>query len=123
MAPERSSTSSTSSGRAAEPQASAPTPEDATVPTAPRFAPRSPSAARAVRGPGRDPRPGGLLQSAAPGLTTAGGQMAARSQTPNARKRLLELDASAGLFDLGLQLRGLFLLDALLDGLRGLVDE
>src|SRR5690348_13098817 len=36
---------------------------------------------------------------------------------------LLDLDAAAGLFELGLQLVGLVALDALLDGLRSLVDE
>src|SRR5881628_3655800 len=36
---------------------------------------------------------------------------------------LLDLDASAGLLELLLELVGLVLLDALLDGLRGLVDE
>src|SRR5205807_2705894 len=35
---------------------------------------------------------------------------------------LLQLDAAAGLFEIGLQLVGLFLLDALLDGLGRLVD-
>src|SRR3954451_11004479 len=37
--------------------------------------------------------------------------------------KLLDLDGSAGLFDLGLELLGLVLVDALLDGLGGLVDE
>src|SRR3954451_15993507 len=36
---------------------------------------------------------------------------------------LLQLDAAAGLFELALQLVGLVALDALLDGLRSLVDE
>src|SRR3954451_8140126 len=36
---------------------------------------------------------------------------------------LLHLDGAAGLLDLALQLLGLVLVDALLDGLRGLVDE
>src|SRR3954453_12836888 len=36
---------------------------------------------------------------------------------------LLDLDEAAGLFELGLELLGLFLVDALLDGLGGLVDE
>src|SRR5689334_19692039 len=38
-------------------------------------------------------------------------------------KVLLDLDGAAGLFELGLELVGLFALDALLDGLRRLVDE
>src|SRR5437879_3723393 len=36
---------------------------------------------------------------------------------------LLQLDGGAGLFEVGLELVGLFLLDALLDGLGRLVDE
>src|SRR6476660_577921 len=36
---------------------------------------------------------------------------------------LLDLDGAAGLFDLGLELLGLGLVDALLDGLGSLVDE
>src|SRR5215213_4082528 len=39
------------------------------------------------------------------------------------RRRLLDLDEAAGLFELGLELLGLVAVDALLDGLRGLVDE
>ena len=39
------------------------------------------------------------------------------------RVELLDLDGAAGLFDLGLELLGLVLVDALLDGLGGLVDE
>src|SRR3954449_10747380 len=36
---------------------------------------------------------------------------------------LLDLDGAAGLFDVGLELLGLVLVDALLDGLGSLVDE
>src|ERR687885_1526769 len=39
------------------------------------------------------------------------------------RRELLQLDARAGLLELGLELLGLVALDALLDGLGGLVDE
>ena len=39
------------------------------------------------------------------------------------RATLLDLDGAAGLFDVGLELLGLVLVDALLDGLGGLVDE
>ena len=38
-------------------------------------------------------------------------------------RELLDLDGAAGLFELGLELLGLVLVDALLDGLGGLVDE
>jgi hypothetical protein len=40
-----------------------------------------------------------------------------------AAARLLQLDAAAGLLELALELLGLVALDALLDGLRRLVDE
>src|SRR3954469_23835631 len=39
------------------------------------------------------------------------------------RSELLDLDGGAGLLELALELVGLLALDALLDGLRGLVDE
>src|SRR3954466_12100268 len=52
---------------------------------------------------------------------------APRAGRPSRRLRLcralLELDASAGLFELGLELLGLVALQALLDGLGRLVDE
>src|SRR4051812_30845370 len=38
-------------------------------------------------------------------------------------ERLFDLDEAAGLFEVGLELLGLVAVDALLDGLRGLVDE
>src|SRR6185436_5335108 len=41
----------------------------------------------------------------------------------SASATLLDLDGGAGLLELGLELVGLFAVDALLDGLRGLVDE
>src|SRR5690606_5300989 len=43
--------------------------------------------------------------------------------TCGAGRELLELDGRAGLLELGLELVGLLALDALLDGLGGLVDE
>src|SRR5687767_8721720 len=39
------------------------------------------------------------------------------------RQRLLQLDGTARLFDLALELLGLFAVDALLDGIRSPVDE
>src|SRR4051812_22808782 len=45
------------------------------------------------------------------------------SRTADVGRRLLDLDGAAGLLELRLELVGLFLLDALLDGLRGLVDK
>src|SRR6185436_5329892 len=39
------------------------------------------------------------------------------------RSELLDLDGGAGLLEIGLELVGLLALDALLDGLRSLVDE
>src|SRR3954452_18518726 len=48
---------------------------------------------------------------------------APRNGTTARRRELLQLDAAAGLLELGLQLLGLVALDALLDGLRRLVDE
>src|SRR3954451_13266917 len=42
---------------------------------------------------------------------------------PPSLRALLDLDGPAGLFDVGLELLGLVLVDALLDGLGGLVDE
>src|SRR3954451_24568480 len=42
---------------------------------------------------------------------------------PPSLRALLDLDGPAGLFDVGLELLGLVLVDALADGLGGLVDE
>src|SRR6185436_17423721 len=48
---------------------------------------------------------------------------APRYGTCGVRRELLELDAPAGLLQLGLELVGLFALDPLADGLGGLVHE
>src|SRR4051794_32773482 len=45
------------------------------------------------------------------------------SRSRSGSSGLLDLDGAAGLFDLGLQLLGLVLVDAFLDGLGSLVDE
>src|SRR5579875_1395902 len=51
------------------------------------------------------------------------GRGAGRGDTASESSELLELDGPAGLLDVGLELVGLLLLDALLHGLGGLVDE
>src|SRR5947207_15637547 len=56
-------------------------------------------------------------------LQKEGRRMGRPSATAWLSSRLLDLDAAAGLLELGLELVGLVLLDALLDGLRGLVDK
>src|SRR4051794_26659372 len=57
-----------------------------------------------------------------PGTTRAGTAAGPRAQ-PSDAAGLLDLDARAGLLELALELVGLVAVDALLDGLRGLVDE
>src|SRR3954466_3256499 len=57
-----------------------------------------------------------------PGTTRAGTAAGPRAQ-PSDAAGLLDLDARAGLLELALELVALFAVDALLDGLRGLVDE
>src|SRR4051812_45319968 len=52
-----------------------------------------------------------------------GGREAAPPQSVGRWPLLLDLDGSAGLLEVGLELVGLVLLETLLDGLRGLVDE
>src|SRR4051794_3218306 len=58
----------------------------------------------------------------APGARSAS-RAPARSVTICGAVGLLQLDGAAGLLELGLELVGLLALDALLDGLGGLVDE
>ena len=55
--------------------------------------------------------------------TTTGGPGPPVASRGCACEALLDLDARAGLLELGLELVGLVLVDALLDGLGGLVDE
>src|ERR1700712_528569 len=61
------------------------------------------------------------------GVSTAPGRRRGAARAPLAvqpiRRRLLDLDACAGLYELLLELLGLVLVDALANGLRGLVDE
>src|SRR5690242_9879810 len=57
----------------------------------------------------------------APGAKSASRAPARSVTTPGVV--LLQLDGAAGLLELGLELVGLLALDALLDGLGGLVDE
>src|SRR3954451_15875370 len=57
-----------------------------------------------------------------PGTTRAGAAAGPREQPADAAA-LLDLDARAALLELALELVGLVAVDALLDGLRGLVDE
>src|SRR6202012_2314660 len=77
---------------------------------------------RGTRGGPRNTRPGaGPLQPGpprAPPRRTVRGPLKLRIGS-----ELLELDAPASLLEVGLELVGLLLLDALLDGLGGLVDE
>src|SRR5579864_7419043 len=56
-------------------------------------------------------------------LQGARSRMRARRRAPNGALRLFQIDGGSRFLELGLELVGLFLVDALLDGLRSLVDE
>src|SRR6478609_1624615 len=69
----------------------------------------------------RAPRAGTFAPAVAEGDQRS--ELPRQSSAKPTDARLLELDGGAGLLELGLELLGLVELDALLDGLGGLVDE